>query len=64
MIFKTIYKKSRETVPLTMNIKQGLSIFMPLRNKEIFGGLSPQLRTPNAGFNPGFTPFLYKKCGV
>jgi hypothetical protein len=26
---------------------------------------SPHLRTPNPGFNPGFTPpLLYNKCGV
>jgi hypothetical protein len=24
---------------------------------------SPNLRTQNSGFNPGFTPFLYNKCG-
>jgi hypothetical protein len=24
---------------------------------------SPHLRTPNPGFNPGFTPLLYNKCG-
>jgi hypothetical protein len=25
--------------------------------------LSPNLRTPNPGFNPGLTPILYNKCG-
>jgi hypothetical protein len=25
--------------------------------------LSPHLRRPNPGFNPGFTPLLYNKCG-
>jgi hypothetical protein len=25
--------------------------------------MDPHLRTPNPGFNSGFTPLLYNKCG-
>jgi hypothetical protein len=37
---------------------RGSNIFAYIRRIQ-----SPHLRMPNPGFNPGFTPLLYNKCG-